>query len=69
MEAEEENMRILCLKRLYLDSKDMVLKAVLPLLSHPLEITPFQAKVQTWWTKFSRTFQTIKYISKILANI
>lgn len=42
-----ENMRILCLKRLYLDSKDMVLKVALSLLSQALEVTPFQAKVQT----------------------
>lgn len=42
----QENVRILCLKKLYLESKDMVLKVVLFLLSQPLEITSFQAKVQ-----------------------
>lgn len=47
METHDENMKILCLKRLYVDSKNTVLKVVLSLLSQSLEITPFRAKVQT----------------------
>lgn len=70
MEAQEQNTRILCLKRLYLDAKDVVLKVVLSLLSQPLEITPFQVKCKRDELNSAKLFKQLnKYMSKTLANI